>query len=106
MASTLTLKASAQMSAMLTSSLSANYRLSWKTMESFFPLIIMYLQIIPPFFKADYKDADSITEGYAPYLMIADEAGLFDADSQNNIHPLAAMTREDLAIAIYAFMDR
>ncbi len=57
-------------------------------------------------FKADYKDADSITEGYAPYLMIADEAGLFDADSQNNIHPLTAMTREDLAIAIYAFMDR
>ncbi|MBQ6053347.1 MAG: S-layer homology domain-containing protein [Clostridia bacterium] len=57
-------------------------------------------------FKADYKDAADISEGLAPYLLIADETGIMDADGDNNIKPQEYMTREDLAEVVYAFMNR
>ena len=57
-------------------------------------------------FKAEYKDAAKISDGFASYLLIADETGIMSADGENNINPLEYMTREDLAKVIYAFMDR
>ena len=57
-------------------------------------------------FKADYADNKDITEGFAPYLIIADELGLISADADNCIRPCEVMTREGLAIIVYAFMDR
>ncbi len=57
-------------------------------------------------FKANFKDKDDATDGYLPYLAIAEALGLIEKDSDNNINPDGLMTREDLAKAIYAFMDR
>jgi hypothetical protein len=57
-------------------------------------------------YKATYNDAIDISEGLAPYLLIADEIGLIEADDENNIHPQAPISREDLAMIVYAFMDR
>ena len=57
-------------------------------------------------FKADYNDKDDISKGLAPYLIIAEELGIVSTDGENNINPDKYMTREDLAMALYAFMDR
>lgn len=56
--------------------------------------------------KADYADGSEISEGYLPYIVIAETLGLIETDSENKIDPNGLMTREDLAKAVYAFMDR
>lgn len=55
--------------------------------------------------KANYADKADATEGYLPYLAIAEALGIIEADG-NNIDPDGLVTREDLAKAVYAFMDR